>query len=42
MSRVLELEAEEELESFYGVVSSIDEVTHKDVASIGDLTTLIK
>jgi len=39
---VLELEAEEKLEGFHTVVTSVDEVTHKDVARVGDLAAFFK
>ena len=39
---VLELEAEEKLESFNTVPTTVDVVTHKDVARVGDLTTYFK
>lgn len=42
MSWVLKLEAQEELESFDRVVPSVNKVTHENIASIGDLSTLIK
>ena len=38
----LQLEAEEELESLDRVVATIDEVTHEDVAGVGDLAALFK
>ena len=40
--RVLELEAEKQLERFDRVVATIDEVTHEDVAGVGNLATLLK
>jgi len=42
VSRILELKAEEELESFDRVVTTINKVTHENVAGIRNLTTLIK
>ena len=39
---VLEFEAEEKLEGFHTVVTTIDEVTHKDVARVGDLAAFFK
>lgn len=42
VSWVLHLQAKEELESFNGVESSIDEITHEDVSSIWNLTTLVE
>ena len=39
---VLELEAEEKLEGFHTVVTTVDEVTHKDVARVGDLAAFFK
>jgi len=39
---VLKLEAEEELESFDRVIPSVNKVTHENVASVRDLSTLIK
>ena len=38
----LELQAEKELEGLHRVVTTIDEITHEDVASVGDLTTFFK
>lgn len=40
--RVLQLEAKEQLESLNRVVASVDEVTHEDVAGVGDLATFVK
>ena len=42
MSWVLELEAKEQLECFNGIEASIDEVTHEDIASVWNLTTLVE
>ena len=38
----LELQAEKELEGLHGVVSTVDEITHEDVARVGDLSTFFK
>jgi len=38
----LELEAEKELEGLNGVIAAIDEITHEDVAGVGDLTALFE
>ena len=40
--RPLQFEAEEELEGLNGVVAAIDEITHEDVAGVGDLTALFE
>lgn len=42
VGRVLEFEAEEELESLDRVVASVHEVTHENVSSVWNFTTLIK
>lgn len=42
VSWILELKAEQELESLNRVVASVNEVTHEDIASVRDLTSLIK
>ena len=42
MRWVLQLQAEQELESFNRVVASIDEVSHEDVSSVGDFTALVE
>eukprot|EP00350_Pseudokeronopsis_sp_OXSARD2_P009129 CAMPEP_0170550162 /NCGR_PEP_ID=MMETSP0211-20121228/8226_1 /TAXON_ID=311385 /ORGANISM="Pseudokeronopsis sp., Strain OXSARD2" /LENGTH=117 /DNA_ID=CAMNT_0010856549 /DNA_START=544 /DNA_END=894 /DNA_ORIENTATION=+ len=39
VSRILQFEAKEELESLHRVVTSINEVSHKDVASVRDVST---
>lgn len=39
---VLKLQAEQELECFNWVVTSIDEISHENVACVGDLTSLIE
>ena len=39
---ILELEAEEKLEGFHTVVTSVDEVTHKYIARVGDLAAFFK
>ena len=39
---VLELQAEEKLEGLDGVITAIDEVTHENVAGVGDLTTFFE
>lgn len=39
---VLQFQAEKQLERLHGVVSTIDEISHEDVSSVRDLTTLIK
>lgn len=41
-SGVLKFKAEQELESFDGVVTTINEIAHKDVASVGDLAALVE
>jgi len=42
MGWVLELQAQKELESFDGVVASVDEVSHEDVARVGNLSTFVE
>ena len=39
---VLQLEAQEQLKGFNGVVATIDEVTHENVSIVRDLSTLFK
>lgn len=39
---ILKLEAEEELEGLDGVVATVDEVSHEDVAGVWDLTSLFE
>ena len=39
---VLQLEAQEQLKSFNGVVATIDEITHEHIARVGYLTTFFK
>lgn len=38
---ILDLEAEEILESFDGVIASVDEISDEDVASFIDLSTWV-
>jgi len=38
-ARVFYLEAKEKLDGLYGIIPSIDKVTNKDVAGVGDLAT---
>lgn len=42
MSRVLELQAQEQLEGLHRVETSVHKVTHEDVASRRDLTALVE
>ena len=42
MCRVLEFQTKQELESFYAVVSSINEVTHEDISGVRDFTALVE
>lgn len=42
VSWILELQTEQELESLNWVVASVNEVAHEDIASVRDLTSLIK
>jgi len=39
---VLQLQAEEQLESLDGVVTTIDEVTHEDITCVGDFASLFE
>ena len=39
---VLKFETKEQLESFYGVVTSVNEVTHENIASVWDLSSFIE
>lgn len=42
VSRILEFQAEKELESLDRVVSSINKISHKDIAGVGDLTSFVE
>ena len=39
---VLKFEAKEQLEGFYRVVTSVNEVTHENIASVWDLSSFIE
>lgn len=42
MSRVSQLQAHQKLESLNRVETTINEISHEDVASVGDLASLVK
>ena len=42
MSWVLHLEAEEQLESFDGIETSIDKITHEDVSGVWNFTAFVE
>jgi hypothetical protein len=42
VSRVSQLQAHQKLESLNRVETTINEISHEDVASVGDLASLVK